>query len=152
MTISMETRSDLFIADTSGLVSLINSGDRNHARAVAAAGRLRSTDVTILLGSDVFSETINLLGRKFGHVMAADAATLFLHEDSRFLFVETTLEQTREAVAYFRKQKQSVSYTDCMVITLASEHRTPNIFGFDKDFEAAGCKPLQPAEDSQEAA
>lgn len=141
----METRSNAIIADTSALVSLVNPTDLNHERAVEEATQLKEADRLIVLPSEVLAETVNILGKKFGHKTASVAAVLMLHDASQFLLVETTAGQLRAALDIFRKQTASVSFTDCIVMTVADEQRTKDIFGFDEQFERAGYNRLAPA-------
>ena len=64
----------VIIADTSGLISLFNTGDRNHDTAINAAIRLENDDKTILIPAAVYVEFLNVLGRKVGHKVALAAA------------------------------------------------------------------------------
>ena len=148
----MATKHNAIIADKSALVSLINPTEANHKRAVAEASRLQQERTTVVIGSDIFSETINLLGKKFGKSVAAEAAHALLKIDSQFVYVEITRELMQKAVAYFTNEKQSVSLTDCIVMALADSFATREIFGFDKQFEDAGYTRLQPDDPKREAA
>jgi predicted nucleic acid-binding protein len=141
----METSSNPIIADTSALVSLIIPSDVNHAEAVKEATRLLSADRFIVLPSEVLAETLNLLGKKFGHGFAVAAARKFLRSDSQYLIVETDIERLRTALVISNKQKESVSFTDCIVMAVAEQYDTQDIFGFDEQFEDAGYKRLAPA-------
>ena len=95
--------------------------------------------------SEALAETINILGKKFGHDLAVEAAQSFLHPDSQYLVIPTELIQLHAAVALFRQLKASVSFTDSIVMAVADEYHTKDIFGFDKQFEDAGYGRLQPA-------
>jgi predicted nucleic acid-binding protein len=141
----METKNNPIIADTSALVSLINASDSNHALAVKEARRLLSADRPIMLPGDVFSETINILGKKFGHDVATQAGQKFLNYEGVFFVVKTDLDDLHEALKMFASQKQSVSFTDCVVMAVADTYGTKDIFGFDKQFEDAGYNRLSSA-------
>lgn len=148
----MEPRSNNppIIADSSALVSLVVETDRNHARAVAAAGTLAA--VPIILPVDVFSETINALGKKSGHQTALRAAEALLRPGSQFILIETTTS-VPAALEKFAQLPAAVSYTDCVVMAVADAYDTRLIFGFDGQFAAAGYERLTPAgPESAEAA
>ena len=90
MTYFMEKTVDQpFIADSSALVSLIDENDHNHKEAVKVAEKLRETSRPIILPLDVFVETINVIGKKFGHDTAMKAARYLRSPDSEFLLLET---------------------------------------------------------------
>src|SRR5688572_43928 len=117
MTITyMETKNNPIIADTSALVSLIVPSDVNHAEAVREATRLVSTDRLIILPSEVLAETVNILGKKFGHGVATQAGRKFLDFDGQFSVTLTDADELRFALDLLEKEKQSVSLTDCVVM------------------------------------
>jgi len=132
------------IADTSGLVSLATDTDQNHEPATKAAARLRKASRPILLPMDVLVETVNVLGKKSGHKIAFKAASELLHPESQFLLLETQ-PSLIAALERFTNQSQSVSLTDCIVMTVADDYGTKDIFGFDKQFEEAGYTRLEPS-------
>ena len=132
------------IADTSALVSLATETDQNHVPATQAAAQLREASRPIILPSDVLVETINVLGKKSGHETALKAAAGLLHPGSQFLLTETS-QHIQAALEKFKNQPQAVSFTDCLVMAVADEYATLDIFGFDKQFEDAGYHRLEPA-------
>jgi len=138
----METsKEDIIIADTSGLVSLFLPDDQNHAVAVQAARNLQSAHKDILIPADVFVELLNILGRKAGHT-AALAAVAELTPPFLVLREQSSVTQ---ALKKFEAVPQAVSFTDCLVMAVADEYATLDIFGFDKQFEDAGYRRLEPA-------
>jgi predicted nucleic acid-binding protein len=143
--ISMETKNNRTIADSSALVSLIVATDSNHGRALEEARRLRSVQGVIILPSAVLLETVDILGKKISHKVAAGALRWFRDHDNQFVITQTNMEQISEALVIFEQQKESVSFTDCVVMATASAYSTKDIFGFDKQFEDAGYKRLAPA-------
>ena len=140
----MERSSQNFIiADTSGLVSLFSPNDHNHAVAVNAAKRLQSANKEILIPAAVFIEFLNVLGRKVGHT-AAIAAVSELTPPFIVLSEPTNLLDT-PALEKFALVTQSVSFTDCIVMAVADDYGTKDIFGFDKQFMDAGYNRLEPS-------
>jgi predicted nucleic acid-binding protein len=49
------------------------------------------------------------------------------------------------ALEKFKAQQPAVSLTDCLVMTIADDYGTKDIFGFDKQFEEAGYHRLEPS-------
>ena len=142
MTTYMETsKEDSIIADTSGLVSLFLPDDQNHEVAVQAARNLQSAHKDILIPADVCVAFLNILGRKAGH-QAASAAVAALTPP--FLVLREQSSVTH-ALTKFAAIPQAVSFTDCLVMAVADEYATLDIFGFDKQFEEAGYRRLEPA-------
>jgi predicted nucleic acid-binding protein len=45
----------------------------------------------------------------------------------------------------FETLPNAVSFTDCIVMAVADDYGTPDIFGFDKQFQDAGYHRLEPA-------
>jgi predicted nucleic acid-binding protein len=140
----METSKEgVIIADTSGLVSLFSPDDRNHQEAVKAAKQLKNENRDILIPDAVFVEFLNVMGRKAGHDVALVAVTeltppfLVVSESSDLLESPSLLK--------FEALPHAVSFTDCMVMTVADEYDTKDIFGFDKQFEDAGYHRLTPS-------
>jgi predicted nucleic acid-binding protein len=139
------------IADTSSLISLATDTDHNHAVAVREAEKLSIASKPIILPADVFVETMNILGKRSGHETALKAAEALLRPGSQFILVETTTH-IKEALAKFTKSPPAVSFTDCIVMTLADHYGTRDIFGFDKQFADAGYRRLEPSTDWKKAA
>jgi predicted nucleic acid-binding protein len=139
-----KTTEQPIIADTSGLVSLVTDTDQNHQPAAKAAARLRKASQPIILPSDIFVETINVLGKKSDHETAVKAASALLHLESQFLLLDTR-PYLIAALEKFKDQSPSVSLTDCIVMTIADDYGTKDIFGFDKQFADAGYTRLEPS-------
>jgi predicted nucleic acid-binding protein len=132
------------IADTSALVSLATDTDHNHIPATEAAARLRDVSRPIILPADIFVETVNVLGKRSGHETALKAATELLRPGSQFVLIET-LPYLHRALERFKDQAPGVSLTDCMVMVIADEYGTEDIFGFDMQFVEAGYHRLDPS-------
>jgi predicted nucleic acid-binding protein len=54
------------------------------------------------------------------------------------------------ALFKFDAASQAVSFTDCLVMTVADEYGTKDIFGFDKQFEDAGYQRLKPSTEGKQ--
>ncbi len=137
--------SPLIIADTSGIYSLINQDDRNHGAAVAASTRLQHAQTTILVPWEVFTETVNILGKKVDHKLATRAGRHLLSSPA-FAIIETQDTARVSALERFAGQHQSVSFTDCIVMTVADEYQTKHIFGFDEAFQKNGYQRIAATE------
>ena len=139
------------VADTSALVSLATDTDHNHVPAKVAAARLREVSRPIILPAAIFVETVNILGKRSGHETALKAADELLRPGSQFVLIET-LPYLSRALERFKDQAPGVSLTDCMVMVVADEYGTKDIFGFDRQFVEAGYHRLEPSTDWQHGA
>jgi len=126
-----------YIADSSALFALYSTTDALHAAAIRAIDALRAERATILTPADVFSETMNLIGRRIGHRAATEAATLLLEAD-QFIVVETTADVRTAALAKLMDTPDSVSFTDCVAMSVADRYDTKLILGFDQAFRRSG--------------
>ena len=139
----METsKRGVIITDTSGLVSLFSPNDRNHGEAVEAAKRLQNEQRDILIPAAVFVEFLNIMGRKAGHAVAL-AAVAELTPPFIILGEPQYLHES-PALKKFAEVGEAVSFTDCLVMAVADEYDTKDIFGFDKQFADAGYIRLDP--------
>lgn len=132
----------MIIADSSALISLLIETDQNHQKAIVASQAIQHRSDTVIIPEDVFSEVMNVLGKKFDHKKAVAVAALL--SDSKVFSIENTTEKIRQtALKKFEKQKQSVSFTDCVVMACADALYTKEIFGFDKIFSQQRYKLLE---------
>ena len=127
----------LIIADTSGIYSLINQDDRNHEAALEASTDLQQEQSPILVPWEVFTETVNILGKKVNHDLAVRAGRHLLASPA-FAIIETQDTARAHALDRFEAQPQSVSFTDCVVMAVAEEYGTKRVFGFDEAFAKNG--------------
>jgi predicted nucleic acid-binding protein len=127
----------LIIVDSSGLISLAIKSDSNHRIAVSIANNFVGAQTRALIPAEVFAETLNILGKKFGHDPAAQASDA-IRESAAFIVTPTSDTVRLDAVELFRSVPASVSYTDCLVMVTASHHKTRDIFGFDEIFTKRG--------------
>ena len=125
------------IADSSGLVSLISEDDNNHKIAIRISDELSKVSALIIVPSDVFSETLNVIGKKFGHNLATNVGQEII-KSGTYAVIETDESIRTTALILFQSQPQSVSFTDCVVMTFADKFATKKIFGFDDAFRKKG--------------
>jgi predicted nucleic acid-binding protein len=118
----------LVVADTSGLMSLLIDTDANHEKALALSTSFDESPGVVIIPSHVFSELMNVVGKKLGHQVAVAIGHRIL-SDSTYLILESDKELA-EAVERFANQPASVSFTDCIVMALANRVGTKLIFGF----------------------
>ena len=128
--------SKTIIADTSGLISLVSKDDSNYKEAIEI-GKSLSVEGRIYIPTEIFAETMNVLGRKLNHNSAIKAARK-IERSPFFLIVDTTHELRRSALKQFKKVLESVSFTDCLVMAYADFYHTKEIFGFDEAFRKNG--------------
>lgn len=134
----MKTSRPIVIADSSGLYSLAHSSDTNHQKAVEISKKLTAQNVKLLIPEDVFSETLNIVGKKLGKYKQLDLAQDLMSKD--FLIIESDEKIRLSAIEKLKKVAGSVSYTDCAVMAFADQYQTKEIFGFDGVFEKQGYK------------
>ena len=113
-------------------------------RSKVAAARLREVSRPIILPADIFVETVNVLEKRSGHETALKAAAELLRPGSQFVLIET-IPYLERALERLKDQAPGVSLTDCMVMVVADEYGTKDIFGFDRQFVAAGYHRLEPS-------
>ena len=128
----MNKTNNVAIADTSALISLLIENDANHEIATQSLTDTLAAQVTMVTPSDVFTETVNTLGKKFGREVAIEAANYILSTPG-FLVVEA-LETYPQALEKFRTGTGSPSFTDCVVMAIADKYQTKQVFGFDECF------------------
>jgi predicted nucleic acid-binding protein len=132
----MET-SNLIVADSSALISLTIKSDRNHAAAVKLVQQIAAENRPVIIPCEIFAETVNMLGKKFGHAHAIEAVEILLAGEV-FTIEDTTDADRREALDWYGSMAESVSYTDCIVMVVATASKTKEIFGFDDTFGKNG--------------
>ena len=123
--------------------------DANYQKALALSRSLVESQGAVIISSHVFSELMNVLGKKQGHQKAVSVGQHLLSNPS-YLILESEKELA-EALERFAQQPASVSFTDCLVISLADHYGTKLIFGFDVVFRKNGYR-LPEAPNQQEAA
>lgn len=134
----------LVIADSSGIISLINPPDSDHRHALRLIKRLEQIRGSIIVPEDVYSETVNIVGRKLGHQVAVAVGKQLLGS-AAFILGETSAEIREAGFEMFEDQSSAVSLTDCLVMAWAEYYDTRDIFGFDAVFRQNGYRmPAEP--------
>jgi predicted nucleic acid-binding protein len=113
------------------------TSDTNHQRALAAATKLATKQSLIIIPGEIFAETVNLLGKKFGHANAVRMAQKLLGSPD-FLVIDTEEGTRLDALQLFQDTPSGVSFTDCLVMATADKYETREIFGFDSIFSKKG--------------
>jgi predicted nucleic acid-binding protein len=139
----------LVVADTSGLMSLLVDTDANHHKALAQSAAFDERPGAVVIPSHVFSELMNVLGKKLGHRVAVAIGQQIIANPT-YLIVESDKE-LEAALERFAQQISSVSFTDCIVMAVADRVGTKLIFGFDEVFRKNGYQ-LPEAPNQREAA
>ena len=145
----MNNAATLVVADTSGLMSLLVDTDANYHKALVLSRSLEESQGAVIISSHVFSELMNVLGKKLGHTVAVEAGKRIISNPD-YLLVESE-EELEEALERFAKQPSAVSFTDCIVMALADRLGTKLIFGFDEVFTKNGYR-LPAAPEKEQAA
>lgn len=129
------------IADSSGLVSLISEDDSNHKLALKIADELNGVNSLIIVPSDVFSETLNVIGKKLSRHLAIEVGNELI-SSSTYSVIETDGLLRDNALSLLSRQTESISFTDCVVMVFADSFKSRDIFGFDKAFKVNGYRRL----------
>ncbi len=125
------------IVDSSGLVSLVSEDDMNHVIALKVSEELKGLRALLIVSSDAFSETLNVIGKKFNHELAVRIGQELIKSEA-YTIIETDERLRDDAMAIFHSQAESVSFTDCVVMACADKFNSKKIFGFDKAFKKNG--------------
>ena len=125
------------ILDTSAFISLGNIDDSNYEKARSFGKDIEEKKLNIVVPGEIFTEIINVVGKKIGHKAAILQSEKILKSES-FTIAETNHQIRMEALEKFARQPKSVSFTDCIVMAFADEYETREIFGFDDVFRKNG--------------
>jgi predicted nucleic acid-binding protein len=80
--------------------------------------------------ASVFAETVNMVGKKQGHAKAYEVGR-FLRNTAPFVVIDSSPAAREKTLGRLLSLSQSVSYTDAIVMAVADEYQTKEIFGFD---------------------
>ena len=125
------------IADTSALISLASITDQNHILARKTSLFVKRGDYSLIVPGEIVTETTNTLGKKISHKIAIYTAVTLIGSNE-LAIIETTSNIRKEALELFKRQSESVSFTDCLVMVFADTFKTELIFGFDEAFKKNG--------------
>lgn len=127
------------VADTSALISLVSTTDRNHSPAVDLAAKIGEQKRPLIVPGEIVTEALNVFSKKISKEVALEAAKNLLGSGT-YLIVETTPQIRGKALGKFKVLPRMVSFTDCLVMAFADEFETREIFGFDEVFAKEGYK------------
>lgn len=125
------------IIDSSAFIALGTITDTNYKKASSISNRISEENRRIVMPGKIFTEIINVAGKKVNHQAALDQAHKILSSSAMHI-EETTPKIRQNALKKFEKQPESVSFTDCLVMAFADEFETKEIFGFDEVFKRNG--------------
>ena len=125
------------IIDSSAFISLGTISDNNHKKATIISDRIKEENRRVIMPGEIFTEVVNVAGKKINHQAALDQAHIILSSKAMHI-EETTLKIRQNALSKFEQQPKSVSFTDCLVMAFADEFVTREIFGFDETFHKNG--------------
>ncbi|MBI2103617.1 PIN domain-containing protein [Candidatus Woesebacteria bacterium] len=128
---------DSIIIDSSAVISLGTVSDSNYAKAKEISSQIRPDERLVILPGEIFTEIINVVGKKVGHDAANKQAEKLISSKT-WVIEETTSAIRKSTIKKFKKQPKSVSFTDCLVMAFADEFATKLIFGFDETFRKNG--------------
>lgn len=131
----------LVITDSSALVALASKDDTTHDIAIKISEKIKERGWSLIIPGEVFTETVNLLGKKFGHKLAIEFGGEILRSDE-YEIIDTDNETRQKAFEKFKLEANSTSFTDCIVMAFADHFETKDIFGFDEIFNKNGYKRL----------
>lgn len=129
------------IIDSSAFISLGTITDANYQKATRISRQITEENRTIIMPGEIFTEIVNVAGKKVSHSAALDQAHRILSSNTMHV-EETTPSIRQKALQKFEKQSKSVSFTDCLVMAFADEYETKEIFGFDEAFKKNGYKRI----------
>lgn len=117
--------------DTGAWYALVDKKDPDHPDA---ASFLRNNKTPLLTTNFIFDETITLLRRRLGLIIAGDFGRRL--KDSRFTtLVAVRREDEERAWELFLKFKdQEFSYTDCTSFAVMQALKIDTAFSFDRHF------------------
>lgn len=125
------------IIDSSAFISLGTITDSNFQTATAISKRIAEENRTVVMPGEVFTEIVNVVGKKVGHDVAIKQGGTILSSET-ITITDTTPIIRSNAFVKFTKQPKTVSLTDCIVMAFADEFETKDIFGFDETFHKNG--------------
>lgn len=128
--------SNAVVIDSSALISLASIDDSNHKKALDVVKGLEEKQKAIVLPGEVFTETLNIVGKKMGRLKQLELGQDLL--SGSMVLIDTTTKVRKAAFDKLQKSASSTSFTDCLVMAAADSLETEEIFGFDQVFKKSG--------------
>ena len=125
--------------DTSALVALTDSKDRNHTMAEKRFRTLARGRRSLVTSTYVFDETITLIRMRIGHAVAVKVGEALMR--SQWCRMIEVYEDIRGSAwnLFVRYSDQMFSFTDCTSFALMQSMGINEAFTYDRgDFLAAG--------------
>lgn len=135
----MHTISKIFV-DTNVFVTLRDTTDSTHKKAVEFYKLLKKTDYKFYTSSDIIAESLTVISKKVGKKSAID----FLDELEgviKEIFIDEKLH--KETRRFFAKVKsKNISFIDCSSVIAMKRSKIEVIFSFDEHFRNLGVSLL----------
>ncbi|MBS3909215.1 MAG: PIN domain-containing protein [Actinobacteria bacterium] len=124
--------------DTSGLVALLSSKDKNHAAAERFWDWLLTQPMAVYLTDYIFDETYTALRSCLGHKVASGFGELVFESSAlNLIFIDEGLLNAAWEVARKYSDK-TYSFTDCTSFVVMERLALDAVFTFDRHFAQYG--------------
>jgi predicted nucleic acid-binding protein len=136
----MHTISKVFV-DTNVFVTIRDSTDSTHSRALKLSEFLDKSQVKWYTSSDVVGETLTVLSKKLGKKIAKDWYFDFKKSQIYEIFIDEKIhKETRDY--FFKIRSKNTSFVDCSSVIAMKQNKIQITFSFDEDFRKMGVKLL----------
>ena len=118
----------------------MNAADPPHLEALAINETLLIDNWTVLLPSEVFAETLNVIGKKLGRGDAVLVGRTLIERQAagQVEFIHAGPDTHAKALDLQDSGLGGPSFVDALVMALADMHDTRYVFGFDATFKKNG--------------
>lgn len=131
-----------YFLDASFLISLIDSGDINHPKALTLFEKIKRTDNEFFL-SDVFlNEVFTGLGKRCerggkskNYAFLADKVSSFIFNRPILCLYDLLPKKYKDVIAMMVKAEGTLSFHDSLIILFLKEVPDVTLVTFDRDFE-----------------
>ena len=127
---------DVFV-DTSGVVALLSTSDRNHLEATGTWASLLELRARLVTTDLVLAETVVVARARGGFDFSVQAGDRLLRPPFEIVWIERPLIDSAWSL-YRRYSDHLLSLCDCVSFALMRERRIETAFAYDSDFEAVG--------------
>ena len=128
----------MIFVDTGAFLARHLKGDQHHAEATRIWQGLAHSHERCLTTSFVVDETLTLIGRRAGNMVAAVVGRLLYESQALEIHDPSRDEQIAALSTLERYADQRVTFTDCLSFGVMRARRIDRVFGFDEDFRIAG--------------